>query len=117
MIALTNTLVITDPEQLEETLIKTRRLNKRKYYLARRDDQTARQWLDLADEYSRLDSRANAAFCRCEAMRLGHDPDQEVELVEDDLEPEPVEDNAGLEVYIPIDEVFDWELRADIGDD
>jgi hypothetical protein len=112
-----NTLIITDAAQLEETLAITRRLNKRKYYLARRDDQTAAQWLDLADEYSKLSSLANAAFCRCEAMRLGHDPDQEVEPVEDDLEPEPVEDNAGLEVDIPVDEVFDWELRADIGDD
>ena len=32
------TLVITDPEQLEETLIKTRRLNKRKYYQEKKEE-------------------------------------------------------------------------------
>jgi hypothetical protein len=101
-----NTLIITDAAQLEETLIETRRLNKKKYHLKFRDDQTAQQWLDLAEEYSKVDSRANAAFCRCEARRLGHIPSYGPEPVEDDLEIKPE----------PIDESFDWELRRDIGD-
>jgi hypothetical protein len=105
-----NTLIITDAAQFEETLTETRRLNKKKYYLKFRDDQTAQQWLDLAEEYSKVDSRANAAFCRCEAMRLGHIPEDPKEDPEDDdIEIEPTEE--------PADESFDWELRADIGDD
>lgn len=115
MIEQTNALIITDHVQLEETLAEIKSLNnKKKYYLTRRDDQTAAQWLDLAGEYSKLASLANAAFCRCEAIRLGYVPS-------DDPETEPAEDKVDLEEEvtlkdIPIDEIFDWETRADIGD-
>lgn len=112
-----NSLVISDPDLLAETLAAIWRLNKKKYRLLRRDDQTFQQWLDLADEYSIQDSRANAAFCLCMARRLGYDPNIK-----------PAEDNVDLEadpktgqweslrnISHPL-ESYDLETRADLGD-
>lgn len=47
------------------------RINKKKRNLQRRDDQTAADWLELADEYKQIDSRANVAFCTSKAMAFG----------------------------------------------
>lgn len=55
------------------------RLNRKKRNLQRRDDQTAADWLELAEEYKAIDSRANMAFCTSRAERLDPQPVEEKE--------------------------------------
>jgi hypothetical protein len=47
------------------------RLNKAKHHLEQRTDQTAANWLELADGYLKISSRANHAYCMTQAAKLG----------------------------------------------
>lgn len=66
-------------EGLEDIFEAQARINKKKRNLQRRDDQTARDWLELVEEYRAIDSRANMAFCTSRAAALDPQPVEEKE--------------------------------------
>lgn len=66
-------------ESITDVFIEQARINKKKRNLQRRDDQTAADWLELAEEYKAIDSRANMAFCTSRAAALNPQPVEEKE--------------------------------------
>lgn len=57
-------------EGITDLFSEQERLNKKKRNLQRRDDQTPRDWLALAEEYRQIDSRANYTYCMNKAERM-----------------------------------------------
>jgi len=53
------------------------RINKQKRNLSRRDDQTAEDWMKLANQYKQIDSRANFTYCQMKAIAMGADVSRE----------------------------------------
>jgi len=66
-------------ESITNVFEEQARINKKKRNLQRRDDQTAADWLELAEEYKAIDSRANMAFCASRAAALDPQPVEEKE--------------------------------------
>ena len=82
---------------------QVKKLNLAKRHLLTRSDQTAKQWLDLAERYLALDSRANYAGALWNARRLGYvDAHLPVVVVVKSSLPE-----------LPEPE-FEWQLREDM---
>lgn len=57
-------------KSIEDIFEAQARINKKKRNLQRRDDQTAADWLGLAEEYRQIDSRANVAYCQSRAAAM-----------------------------------------------
>jgi hypothetical protein len=88
-----STSVLSDPVLIA--------LAKKKKALLFRTDQTCADWVQLADEYADAGARGGMAYCLWMSKSL------EVSTDPDDIE----------EVAEPEEPPFDWQERADIGDD
>ncbi len=75
-------------EGIEDIFEQQARINRKKRNLQRRDDQTAADWLALAEEYKQIDSRANYTYCVMKAEGLGATVDVPRETIEEDHQEE-----------------------------
>jgi len=94
-----STSVLSDPVLIA--------LAKKKKALLFRKDQTCADWVQLADEYADAGARGGMAYCLWMSNSL-----------EVTTDPDDVNDGEVTEPEAPEDwESYDWQERADIGDD
>lgn len=74
----------TELTEHEKIIAEQHRLNRKKFILNTRTDQTLADWIELANSYAAIDSKGNFAYCMNKARYFGYKP----EPVNDEI-PEP----------------------------